>query len=79
MRNSITYYSHFTNLFTLSMNDDVLCKLSPWMLNCAIINNNLIQLFVWVGNFTFIKEFNSIIGRKREDNVEQLPLPLSTD
>ena len=49
------------------------------MLNCAIRNDKLIQLFVWVGNFTFIKEFNSIKGRKREDNVEQLPLPLSTD
>ena len=79
MRNSITYESHFTNLFTLSMNDDVLCKLCPWMLNCAIRNNKLIQLFVWVGNFTFIKEFNSIKGRKGEDNIEQLPLPLSTD
>ena len=49
------------------------------MLNCAIRNDKLIQLFVWVGNFTFIKEFNSIKGRKGEDNIEQLPLPLSTD
>jgi hypothetical protein len=49
------------------------------MLNWAIRNTKLIQLFVWVGNFTFIKEFNSIKGRKKEDNVEQSPLPLSTD
>ena len=78
MRNSVTYESHFTNLFTLSMNDDVLCELCPGMLNCAIRNNKLIELFVWVGNFTFIKEFDSIKERKREDNVELLPLLLST-
>ena len=79
MCNSITYESHFTNLFTLSMNDDVLCKLYPWMLSCAIRNNKLIQLFVWVGNLTFIKESNPIKVRKRKDNVEQLPLLLSTN
>ena len=60
------------------MNDDVLCELCPGMLNCAIRNNKLIELFVWVGNFTFIKEFDSIKERKREDNVELLPLLLST-
>jgi hypothetical protein len=48
------------------------------MLNCAIRNNKPIELFVWADNFTFIKEFNSIKERKREDNVKQLPLLLST-